>query len=153
MPKYAGPLKVIEITGSNTVKVVDEHEKHEEVLHVSHLKPLDDATESSDVSVAEEDDIEEPQLPWEATSNLVMRDPPEVGGAPPNTTQSVEKRPPGRPRQTVCVVIRARPKEAREASKQSLGTGKPRGRPKGSKNRVEPAAEQSVSPRSTRAQR
>ena len=72
VPKYAGPLKVIGITSSNTVKVVDEHEKIEEVLHVSHLKPLDGAAESSDISVAEEDDIGEPQTPRETTCDPVM---------------------------------------------------------------------------------
>ena len=40
-PKYAGPLKVTEVTGSNTVKIIDVHGKSEEVLHVSHLKPFD----------------------------------------------------------------------------------------------------------------
>ena len=152
-PKYAGPLKVTEVMGSNTVKIVDEYGKNEEVLHDSHLKPFNDAAESSDVSVAGEDDIEEPQPPKEATSDLVMSDPPEVGRAPPNATRSVEKRPPGRPRKTVRVGVRTRSKKTREIPKKNFGTGKPRGSPKGSKNRVEPTAEQSVSPRSTRAQR
>ena len=91
-PKYAGPLRVTEVTSSNTVKIVDEHGKNEKVLHVSHLKPLNDAAESSDVSVAKEDDNEEPQPPREATCDLVMSDPPGVGGAPPNATRSVENR-------------------------------------------------------------
>ena len=49
------------------MKVVDEHEKNEEVLYLSQLKPLDGVAESSDISVAEEDDIGEPQPPMEAT--------------------------------------------------------------------------------------
>ena len=85
-PKYAGPLGITEVTGSNTVKIVDELGKNEEVLHVSHLKPLNDAAESSDISVADEDDNEEPHPPREAKCDLVMSDPPEVGGAPPNAT-------------------------------------------------------------------
>ena len=152
-PKYAGPLKLIEVTGSNTVKVVDDHEKNEEVLHVSHLKPVDDAAESSDVSVAKEDDIEEPQPPRETTNDPVMSDPPEVGGAPSNAIKSVEKRPPGRPRKTVRVMVRAKSKKARDIPRKNLGTGKPRGRPKGSKNRPELTVNQNVSPRSTLAQR
>ena len=38
-PKYAGPLKITEITGSNTVRVIDEKDASEDTLHVSHLKP------------------------------------------------------------------------------------------------------------------
>ena len=50
------------------MRIVNEHGKNEEVLHVSHLKPFDDAAASADVSVAEDDDVEEPQPLREAIS-------------------------------------------------------------------------------------
>ena len=53
-PKYAGPLKIIEITGSNTVRIIDEKDASEEILHVSHLKQYYD--ESSNQSGEEVDE-------------------------------------------------------------------------------------------------
>ena len=151
-PKYAGPLRITEVTGSNTVKIVDEHGKNEEVLHVSHLKPLNDAAESSDVSVAEEDDIEEPQPPREATSDPVMSDPPEIGVAPPNATRSARNVHRG-VRGKRFASWSARDERKRAKFRKRTSGRETRGRPKGSKNRVEPTAEQNVSPPSTLAQR
>ena len=34
-PKYAGPLKITEITGSNTVRVIEEKGTSEKILHAS----------------------------------------------------------------------------------------------------------------------
>ena len=79
-PKYAGPLKITEITRSNTVRVIDEKDASEEIHHVSHFKPYND--EGSDESGEEVDDGEDAQPPREETSVPVMRDPPEDGGAP-----------------------------------------------------------------------
>ena len=41
-PQCAGPLKITEITSSNTVRVVHEKDASEEILHVSNLKPYND---------------------------------------------------------------------------------------------------------------
>ena len=69
-PKYAGPLKITEKTGSNTVRVIDERDGSEETLHVSHLKPYND--EGSDGSGEEADDGEDAQPPREETSLPVI---------------------------------------------------------------------------------
>ena len=76
-PKYAGLLKITEITGSNTVRVVDEKDASEEIIHVSHLKPYND--EDSDETGEEVGDAEVTQPPREETSVPVTSDPPEVG--------------------------------------------------------------------------
>ena len=92
--KYAGPLNITEITGSNTVRVVDEKDASEEILRVSHLKPYND-------EMGEEvDDAEVTQQPREETSVPVTSDPPEVGGAPPSAAErckSSRKASPGAP--------------------------------------------------------
>ena len=61
-PKYAGPLRVTDVIGFNTVKVFDEHGKSEEALHVSQLKPGDERPgdeqpAASQRSAAERDEI------------------------------------------------------------------------------------------------
>ena len=110
-PKYAGPLKIIEITGSNTVRVIDEKNGSEEILHVCHLKPYND--EGSDGSGEEVDDVESTQPPRGEMSVPVTSDPPEVGGAPPSDARPVGKSPRGCSRKTVRVVKRTVPRKAR----------------------------------------
>ena len=92
-PKYAGPLKVLEVTGPNTVRVIDEKDASEETLHVSHLKPYHE--EGSEDSGEEVADVEDAQPPREVASVPVTSDPPEIGGAPPGDARPVEKRPRG----------------------------------------------------------
>ena len=150
-PKYAGPLKITEITGSNTVRVIDERDGSEETLHVSHLKPYND--EGSDGSGEEADDGEDAQPPREETSVPVMNNPPEVGVAPPSDARQTEKRPRGRPQKTVRVVKRTIPRKAHATTGATVETKKTRGRPKGSTKRVEPKVNRDLSPRTTRAQR
>ena len=77
---------------------------------------LQRSPELSDVSVAEDDDIEEPQPPREMTSDPVMSDPPEVGGAPPNATRSVEKSP---PKTSAENGSRRGPREVKESARNS----------------------------------
>ena len=97
-PKFAGPMKIVAITGTNTVRVVDEDGQNEEVLYVSHLKPFS-RTESVDDTGVDVD--EEPQSPRDRMSDPVMSDPPEVSGAPPTVADASVKRPRGRPRKIV----------------------------------------------------
>ena len=129
-PKYVGPLKFTEIIGSNTVRVIDEKDASEEILHVSHLKPYYD--ESCNESGEEVDDVENTQPPREETSVPVTSDPPEVGGAPPSDARPVEKRSRGRPRKTVRVMKRAVPCKVRVTTIVTVESKKPRGIPKGS---------------------
>ena len=150
-PKYAGPLKITEITGSDTVRVIDERDGSEETLHVSHLKPYND--EGSDGSGEEADNGWDAQPPREETSVPVMNDPPEVGGEPPSDARQTEKRPRGRSRKTLRVVKRAIPRKAHATTRATDETKKPRGRPKGSTKRVEPKVNRELSHWTTRAQR
>ena len=150
-PKYAGPLKITEITGSNTVRVIDEKDASEEILHVSHLKPYND--ENSDESNAEVDDVENAQPPREEASVPVASDPPGVGEAPLSDARPVGKRPRGRPRKTVRVVKRAVPRKACATTVATVASRKTRGRPKGSTKRSELKGSRDISPRATRAQR
>ena len=54
-----------------------------------------------------------------------MSDPPEVGGVPSNATRSDEKRPPGRPRKKVRVVVRAKSKKAPKLRNWTSGRESP----------------------------
>ena len=144
VPKYAGSLKITEITGSNTVRIVDKKDASEEILHVSHVKPYND--EDSDETGKEVDDAEVTQLPREETSVPVTSDPPEVGGAPPSDARRVEKHPWGRPRKAAHVVKRAVPRKARATTRSTVETRNPRGRPKGSTKRSEPKVNRDLSP-------
>ena len=78
-PKFANPMKIVAITGTNTVRVMDGDGQKEEVLHVSHLKPFSRPESDDDTGV---DVDEEPQSPRDGTSDPGMSDPPEVSGAP-----------------------------------------------------------------------
>ena len=108
----------------------------EEILHVSHLKPYSD--EDNDETGEEVDDVEDTRPPWEAICGPVTSDPLEVSAAPPSVTCQVKKRPRGRPRKTVHVVKGAVPRKARVATRATVETKNPRGRPKDFTKRLKP---------------
>ena len=122
---YAGLFRVIAKLGSNTLVLADATNEQTEKVHVSHVKAHVDDQSSS----AREDEEEEPQPPRDASGEPVISESPTThGGLPRQVERASEKRPRGRPRKPVRVVVRSGAKITRRIQSSRSTPSRPRGR-------------------------
>ena len=165
-PKYVGPYEILEKKGPNTYILVDQDGDVEDLVHAEHLKPYfaEKEPEKSEETpghdnVTEEEDNAQPPGEEEETA---MSDPPlaraqspaGVGSDQDEVDAATQARGRGRPRKTALVI--RRPAETSPAPTNIVPVAceppkRPRGRPKGSRNRVLTCDPVSTSPRRTRA--
>ena len=115
-PAYAVSFRAIAKLGSNTLLIADATNERTEKVHVSHIKADVDDQSSS----AREDDEGETQPPRDASGESVMSESPLTHSGPPGqVTRASEKRPRGRPRKTVRVVVRPGAKITRKTQRKT----------------------------------
>ena len=161
--KYVGPYEIVEKEGPNTYSLRDQEGDIEDLIHAEHLKPYFDEKQPEEKDTEKEPEaISANTRPPMEPEDMATSDPPNQIDQPPagadpdqaGASDATQPRNRGRPRKNIRIVRKATVNVPSQTSPIPVACEppkRPRGRPKGSRNRAIPYDPVSYSPRKTRA--